>query len=96
MSDTLKIVLSLEELSTCVQLSPDIIIELIELHLLIPEGKNKVEWRFDEISLKRAKIASNLQRDLEINTPGLALAVELLEKIEKLESEINRLQKIFE
>ena len=87
------LMLTLEELCTTFRLSDDVVIELVELHLLIPEGKTQKEWRFDEQNLRRAKIAANLHRDLEINIQGIALAVELLEKIDRLENELSLLQK---
>ena len=90
----LHLMLSFEELCTTFRLSDDVVIELVELHLLFPEGKSQEEWRFDERNLRRAKIAANLHRDLEINTQGIALAIELLEKIDRLESELNLLQKL--
>jgi chaperone modulatory protein CbpM len=42
------------------------------------------EWRFSGTALRRARTALRLQRDLEINLPGVALALELLEEIDKL------------
>ncbi len=95
-NSSLIITLSFEELCSTFRLSDDVVIELIELHLLFPEGKTREEWRFDEQNLRRARIAANLHRDLEINTQGIALAVELLEKIDQLETELNRLQKLFD
>lgn len=92
MSESLKI--TFEELCTSLRLRNDVVIEFIELHLLFPEGKNPNDWRFDEHNLRRARIAANLHRDLEINSQGVALAIELLEKIDRLESELNLLQKL--
>jgi chaperone modulatory protein CbpM len=89
----LHLTLSFEELCTTFRLSDEVVLELVELHLLFPQGKSQEEWRFDENNLRRAKIAANLHRDLEINTQGIALAIELLEKIERLESELTLLQK---
>ena len=90
---SLHLVLTLEELCTSFDLSDELVIELVELHLLLPEGKTREEWRFDQQNLRRAKIAANLYRDLEINTQGIALAIELLEKIDRLENELTLLQK---
>jgi chaperone modulatory protein CbpM len=59
------------------------IIELVE------EGVLEVielapEWRFSGTALRRARTASRLQRDLRINLPGVALALELLDELEHL------------
>lgn len=93
---SLHLVLTLEELCTSFDLSDELVIELVELHLLLPEGKTREEWRFDQQNLRRAKIAANLYRDLEINTQGIALAIELLEKIDRLENELTLLQKFLD
>jgi len=45
------------------------------------------EWRFSGASLRRARIAVRLQRDLGINLPGVALALDLLEELEQLRRE---------
>src|SRR5690625_709573 len=41
-------------------------------------------------SLQRLRTAINLQRDLELNLPGVALALELLSEIETLRAELGR------
>jgi chaperone modulatory protein CbpM len=49
-----------------------------------PRGDTPEQWRFSGASLKRVRIACHLAEDLEINAPGIALALELLEEIEAL------------
>ncbi|CAN1505505.1 chaperone-modulator protein CbpM [Burkholderiaceae bacterium] len=56
--------------------------------VLEPQGATYTEWRFSGQSLRRAKIASRLVRDLELNTPGVALALDLLEEIEALRRQL--------
>ncbi len=56
--------------------------------VLEPHGATYTEWRFSGQSLRRAKIASRLIRDLELNTPGVALALDLLEEIEALRRQL--------
>jgi chaperone modulatory protein CbpM len=45
------------------------------------------EWRFSGADVRRARIALRLERDLGINLPGVALALELLEELEPLRRE---------
>jgi chaperone modulatory protein CbpM len=52
--------------------------------ILIPEGSSPAEWIFSENSLGRAKRALRLTQDLEINTAGVALVIELLDEISRL------------
>lgn len=60
------------------------IIELVDAGVLEPLGREPAHWRFGGASLKRAHAALRLQRDLEINLAGVALALELLDEIELL------------
>ena len=53
--------------------------------VLQPTGESPEEWRFGGDSLTRIRIATRLLHDLEINTPGVALALDLLDRIAELE-----------
>jgi chaperone modulatory protein CbpM len=46
--------------------------------------RDAAEWRFAGASLRRARTALRLQRDLEINLAGVALAMDLLDEIAAL------------
>jgi len=75
--------LNVDELSRLCAVERTFIIELVE------EGVLDVievapEWRFSGTALRRARTASRLQRDLQINLPGVALALELLDELEHL------------
>jgi chaperone modulatory protein CbpM len=59
--------------------------------VLQPMGRSPGEWRFAGASLRRAKLASTLSRELEINTPGIAMALDLMDRIEALEASLRRL-----
>jgi chaperone modulatory protein CbpM len=61
---------------------------LVEHGILEPSGKRGTRWSFRAASIKRTRIALRLQRDLEVNLPGAALALELLEKIDELETRL--------
>jgi chaperone modulatory protein CbpM len=63
------------------------IVELVEEGVLNVIAIDTREWRFAGASLRRARIALRLERDLGINVPGVALAIELLEEIEQLRRE---------
>lgn len=76
--------LSLDELCHALQADQQLVIELVELHVLSPRGETHVEWHFDSYNFKRAKTAVSFYRDLEVNVNGIALALELLDQIESL------------
>lgn len=76
--------LSLEELCRLCAVERTYIIELVEEGVLSVTQVDTAQWRFPGSALRRARTALRLQRDLEINLPGVALALELLEEIERL------------
>ena len=49
-----------------------------------PKGARPEEWRFSGAALRRVRTAHRLARDLEINAPGIALALDLLDEIDAL------------
>ena len=53
-------------------------------------GASPGEWRFAGASLRRARLAITLTRELEINAPGVALALDLMDEIEALKSRLRR------
>lgn len=82
--------LSLEEFCHTIYIDHNIVIEMVECQLITPAGNKPEEWRFDSECLRRAKIALNLQRDLEVNLAGASLVLELLDQISELETELRR------
>ena len=52
--------------------------------ILEPIGESQADWRFRGDSLRRARLAQHLARDLEINPPGVALALDLLDEVNVL------------
>lgn len=48
------------------------------------------DWRFAGESLRRARQALRLSRDLELNPPGVALVLDLLDEIEALRAKLLR------
>lgn len=86
--------LTLEEFCHALQTQESIIIEMVEYELLQPQGNTPEQWRFDSSSLRRGRIATSFQRDLEVNMPGIALALELMDRIEDLQCRLEILQKV--
>jgi chaperone modulatory protein CbpM len=48
----------------------------------------RTEWHFSGAALRRARIAVRLERDLELNLAGVALALELLDELQQLRHEL--------
>lgn len=85
--------LTLTEFCQATHIPAELILQMIEYQLIEPQGKTETEWRFDSVSIKRARTAASFYQDLEINLPGIALALELLEKIDDLQHQVNILEK---
>ncbi len=51
----------------------------------------RAQWRFSGSSLRRARLAMSLARDLEVNPPGVALALDLIAEIDELRAQLHRL-----
>lgn len=58
--------------------------------VLTPIGDAPEEWRFAGTSLRRARLAATLARELELNAPGVALALDLMDEIESLKARLRR------
>jgi chaperone modulatory protein CbpM len=84
-------VLSLEELSRICAVEAQRILELVDEGIL-PARPAEAGWQFSGTSVRRARLALRLQRDLEINLAGVALALDLMEDIDQLRRELRRLR----
>lgn len=51
----------------------------------------RAQWRFSGSALRRARLAFSLARDLEVNPPGVALALDLIDEIEALRAMLHRM-----
>ena len=76
-------VLSIQDLSRMCNIDEAHIVEFVEEGVL-----NVIEvssqWHFTGDALRRARLAVRLQRDLELNLAGVALALDLLEELQAL------------
>ncbi len=50
----------------------------------------RAQWRFSGSALRRARLATSLARDLEVNPPGVALALDLIDEIDALRAMLHR------
>jgi chaperone modulatory protein CbpM len=85
-------ILSLYELADISACRVEWITELVEEGIIVPDGNEPSEWVFTGISLIRVRTAIRLQRDLNVNLPGIALAMDLLDEIDKLQSRLEILE----
>jgi chaperone modulatory protein CbpM len=80
-------ILSIEDLSRMCQVDERHIVEFVEEGVLnVVEVRS--EWHFTGDALRRARLAVRLERDLELNLAGVALALDLIEELQRLRREL--------
>lgn len=84
-----EIELSPEELAQAANVTPEFIQELFEYGIIeYSPSKN-----FDAIQLRRVRTVYHLQQDLEVNLAGAALVLELMEKMDEMEKQLQLFRK---
>ncbi len=61
---------------------------MVEEGIVAPVGGAVSKWRFTRTSVVRVRTALRMQRDLHVNLAGVALALDLLERIEALNARL--------
>lgn len=84
------LICSLAEICHMCGVHAELIHEMIAEGIIIPQGHSSKEWQFTIIEIKRVQTTVRLQKDLQVNLPGCALALDLLEEIEELRSNLLR------
>jgi chaperone modulatory protein CbpM len=84
--------LTLAQLCRACDVDADWIISIVEESIIEPQGTNSRLWRFSGASMIRARSALRLQRDLGINLAGIALALDLMEELESLRTQLKALE----
>jgi chaperone modulatory protein CbpM len=84
--------ISLAELSRTCRVHAEWVMELVHEGVIEPRGTAESvqtpQWRFSATTIVRVQKARRLQHDLGINLPGVALALELLDRIDALEARV--------
>lgn len=81
---------TLQEMCETCQLAESVVKEFIDYDVIFADGPAGVD--FTQKQLDRLMKAFRLRRDLEINIPGVALIIELLDSNQRLEQQIKRLE----
>ena len=72
------------EICTLCRVEREVVREMVNEGVLVPEGTSPETWRFNGVAVKRIQVTLRLQNDLRVNLPGAALALDLLEELEEL------------
>lgn len=84
--------LSLGELSKACSVHAEYIVELVEEGIIEPVNPRQSTWIFQGHDLERARTTVKLQRDLDVNLAGAALAIDLIHEIEVLKAQLKILR----
>ena len=76
--------LSLDELCSLCHVTEELVVEIIAEGIVEPSGAERAQWRFSGVALTRVQRVVRLQRDFDVNLPGAALALDLLDELERL------------
>ena len=76
--------LTLAELCRTCQLPAERVDELVEWGIIEPLGREPAAWHFRWTSVRRVRCALRLERDLGVNLAGAALALDLLDELNRL------------
>ncbi len=75
---------SMQELCRICDVGEALVVEIVQEGVVEPYGDEPGQWRFSGLAVTRIQRVIRLQREFEVNLPGAALALELLEEIERL------------
>lgn len=84
--------LSLADLCQTCGLPAEWVLDLVEYGVIEPVGSDPAHWRFHGVCVRRVRRAHRLETDLGLNTPGIALALDLLEEVDRLRARLHRLE----
>ncbi|GAB6190883.1 chaperone modulator CbpM [Desulfocastanea catecholica] len=83
--------LGVNEICTLCRVGVELVNEMVNEGVLIPEGTSPETWRFSAVAIKRIQVTLRLQKDLRVNLPGAALALDLLDELEELRSQLRKI-----
>lgn len=80
--------ITLADLTRTCRVRTEWVMELVDEGVIEPRPRTGPQWRFSATSIVRVEKARRLQSDLGVNTPGVALALQLLDRIDALEARL--------
>ena len=84
--------LTLAEVCRISGLNADDVIELVEAGVVEPETEEPRGWRFHSVAVWRVQRAVRFREDLGVNNAGAALALDLLEEVNRLRARLRQLE----
>lgn len=84
---TTVMVVDLDELCQSVNLPRDVVVEIVEVGIVEPRELRSDRWVFDYAAVSVVRRAVRLRREFELDWPGIALALRLLDEVDTLRAE---------
>ena len=81
---------TLEGLAACAGVHPALIEDFVEYGLLEPIARTGTQWLFDTSGLARLRMIERLRRDLGANLAGIAVILDLLDRLTTLQREVEQ------
>ncbi len=72
----------------------ELVIEIVEHTIVDPIEPEPEKWLFDDTDVMRIKKALRLHHDLGVNFAGVALALDLYERVESYQARISHLENL--
>ena len=85
---------SIVQVCTVSAVEKSFVVELVQHGVVDPEGNNREpdQWCFTQTQASLCKRAANLYYDLQVNIPGIGLALQLLGELEQLRAKVKLLE----
>jgi len=83
--------LSLAEICRLCDVTVERVIEFVDEGIIEPSGPEPASWRFRSVCVRRVRVVERLGRDLGVNAAGAALALELIDELERLRARLGQL-----
>ena len=80
--------LTLEELAQAAGVHPDLVQSFVDFGLLEPVERHGSRPLFDTAAVLRVRAIQRLRRDLGVNLPGIAVILDLTERLRTLQQEL--------
>jgi len=80
--------ITLADLTRTCRVRTEWVMELVDEGVIEPRPRTGPQWRFSATSIVRVERARRLQSDLGVNLAGVALALQLLDRIDALEARL--------
>jgi len=89
-----ELTLSIHEVCQRCGLPGDDLRQLIAHGVIAPVKQTEAEWRFSAEALQLLARAARMQRDFELDAAGLAMALSLLDELQRSRREVEKLSQL--